>query len=65
MDRAMVHSTTFKNNPMAMVAGLATLSVFDDERIVEHAAARATSGAYDSRTLRRVTSAAHLPNARG
>src|SRR3984885_11202046 len=39
MDRAMVHSTTFKNNPMAMVAGLATLSVFDDEHVVEHAAA--------------------------
>lgn len=39
MDRAMVHSTTFKNNPMAMVAGLATLAVFDDEHIVEHSAA--------------------------
>jgi ornithine--oxo-acid transaminase len=39
MDRAMVHSTTFKGNQLAMVAGLATLSVFDDERIVEHAAA--------------------------
>ena len=31
MDRAMVHSTTFKGNQLAMVAGLATLSVFDDE----------------------------------
>jgi ornithine--oxo-acid transaminase len=39
MDRAMVHSTTFKGNPLAMVAGLATLSVFDDEAIVEHSAA--------------------------
>jgi acetylornithine/succinyldiaminopimelate/putrescine aminotransferase len=39
MERAMVHSTTFKGNQMAMVAGLATLSVFDDEHIVEHAAA--------------------------
>ena len=39
MDQAMVHSTTFKGNQLAMVAGLATLSVFDDERIVEHAAA--------------------------
>ena len=38
MDRAMVHSTTFKGNQLAMVAGLATLRVFDDERIVEHAA---------------------------
>jgi acetylornithine/succinyldiaminopimelate/putrescine aminotransferase len=39
MDRAMVHSTTFKGNQLAMVAGLATLSVFDDEHIVEHASA--------------------------
>ncbi|MGH3731843.1 MAG: aspartate aminotransferase family protein [Acidimicrobiales bacterium] len=38
MERAMVHSTTFKGNQLAMVAGLATLSVFDDEGIVEHAA---------------------------
>jgi ornithine--oxo-acid transaminase len=38
MERAMVHSTTFKGNQLAMVAGLATLSVFDDEHIVEHAA---------------------------
>lgn len=35
----MVHSTTFKGNQLAMVAGLATLQVFDDEGIVEHAAA--------------------------
>ncbi len=39
MSRAMVHSTTFKGNQLAMVAGLATLSVFDDEAVVEHAAA--------------------------
>jgi acetylornithine/succinyldiaminopimelate/putrescine aminotransferase len=39
MERAMVHSTTFKGNQLAMVAGLATLSVFDDEHIVEHSAA--------------------------
>ena len=39
MDHAMVHSTTFKGNQLAMVAGLATLSVFDEEHIVEHAAA--------------------------
>ncbi len=38
MDRAMVHSTTFKGNQLAMVAGLATLSVFDEEHVVEHAA---------------------------
>jgi ornithine--oxo-acid transaminase len=39
MDRAMVHSTTFKGNQLAMVAGLATLQVFDDDHIVQHAAA--------------------------
>ena len=39
MDRAMVHSTTFKGNQLAMVAGLATLSAFDDEGIVAHAEA--------------------------
>ena len=39
LDRAMVHSTTFKGNQLGMVAALATLSVFDDENIVAHAAA--------------------------
>jgi ornithine--oxo-acid transaminase len=39
MERAMVHSTTFKGNQLAMVAGLATLSVIDDEHVVEHSAA--------------------------
>jgi acetylornithine/succinyldiaminopimelate/putrescine aminotransferase len=39
MERAMVHSTTFKGNQLAMVAGLATLQVFDDEGVVTHAAA--------------------------
>jgi acetylornithine/succinyldiaminopimelate/putrescine aminotransferase len=39
LDKALVHSTTFKGNQLAMVAGLATLQVFDDERIVEHSAA--------------------------
>ncbi len=39
LDKALVHSTTFKGNQLAMVAGLATLSVFDDEQIVAHAAA--------------------------
>jgi ornithine--oxo-acid transaminase len=37
MDRALVHSTTFKQNQLAMVAGLATLAVIDDEGLVEHA----------------------------
>jgi ornithine--oxo-acid transaminase len=37
MERALVHSSTFKNNQLAMVAGLATLSVLDDEHLVERA----------------------------
>ncbi len=37
MDRAFVHSTTFKQNQLAMVAGLATLSVLDDEGVIDHA----------------------------
>jgi ornithine--oxo-acid transaminase len=35
MDRAVVHSSTFAQNQMAMVAGLATLSAFDDEDILD------------------------------
>ncbi|MDA8073816.1 MAG: aspartate aminotransferase family protein [Actinomycetota bacterium] len=46
MERAMVHSTTFGRNQLAMVAGLATLEVFDDEHIVERA--RETGEAFDA-----------------
>jgi ornithine--oxo-acid transaminase len=38
MDRAVVHGSTFAKNDMAMVAGLATLAVLEDERLVAHAA---------------------------
>src|SRR5262249_51734717 len=38
MDRVMVHSTTFKGGVLAMTAGLASLQVLDDERLVENAA---------------------------
>ncbi|MCU1493124.1 MAG: ornithine/acetylornithine aminotransferase [Acidimicrobiaceae bacterium] len=37
MDRALVHSSTFKNNTLAMVAGLATLQTIDDEDLVDRA----------------------------
>jgi ornithine--oxo-acid transaminase len=37
MDRAMVHSSTFGRNQLAMVAGLATLQAIDEEGIVERA----------------------------
>jgi ornithine--oxo-acid transaminase len=40
MDRAVVHSTTFGQNVLAMTAGLATLHTIDAEHIVERAAKR-------------------------
>lgn len=44
MDRALVHSSTFKNNTLAMVAGLATLQTIDDEDLVDRA--RVTGDAF-------------------
>lgn len=38
MDNCMVHSSTFSQNNLAMVAGLATLSVLQDEKFPEEAA---------------------------
>ena len=35
MERAVVHSSTFSTNQLAMVAGLATLAAFDDEDILD------------------------------
>jgi acetylornithine/succinyldiaminopimelate/putrescine aminotransferase len=37
MDRAMVHSSTFGRNQLAMVAGLATLDAIDEEGILDRA----------------------------
>lgn len=37
MDRCVVHSSTFGQNNMAMVAGLATLSILEEESMVENA----------------------------
>jgi acetylornithine/succinyldiaminopimelate/putrescine aminotransferase len=39
MERAVIHSSTFGENDLSMVAGLATLHVLDDEGLVERAAA--------------------------
>jgi acetylornithine/succinyldiaminopimelate/putrescine aminotransferase len=39
LDRCQVHSTTFGQNDLAMAAGLATLHVLDEERLVERAQA--------------------------
>jgi ornithine--oxo-acid transaminase len=39
LDRCVVHSSTFSENDLAMAAGLATLHVLREERLVENAAA--------------------------
>lgn len=46
IERALVHSTTFGRNQLAMVAGLATLEAFEDEGIVERA--RRTGEAFEA-----------------
>ena len=43
MDRAVVHGSTFGKNNLAMAAGLATLSVLEDEGMIENAARRGAS----------------------
>jgi acetylornithine/succinyldiaminopimelate/putrescine aminotransferase len=40
IDRVFVHASTFMGNALAMTAGLATLSVLDDEKLVDNAAER-------------------------
>ena len=40
MDRAVVHGSTFAKNDLAMAAGLATLDVIEDERLIGNAAAK-------------------------
>jgi acetylornithine/succinyldiaminopimelate/putrescine aminotransferase len=48
MEKALVHSTTFGRNQLAMVAGLATLTAFEDLDIVNHVA---EMGEYFERSL--------------
>lgn len=38
MDRAVVHGSTFAKNNLAMAAGLATLKVLQEDKLIEHAA---------------------------
>ena len=45
ISRALVHSSTFKNNQLAMVAALATLATIDDENLVDRA--RMTGDAFE------------------
>jgi ornithine--oxo-acid transaminase len=43
MDRAVVHGSTFGKNNLAMAAGLATLAVLEDEKLIENAERRGES----------------------
>ncbi|MEY4578463.1 MAG: hypothetical protein RL701_3166, partial [Pseudomonadota bacterium] len=43
MDRAVVHGSTFGKNNLAMAAGLASLAVLEEERLVEQSAVRGES----------------------
>lgn len=40
MDRAVVHGSTFSKNDLAMAAGLATLTVIENEKLIENAERR-------------------------
>jgi ornithine--oxo-acid transaminase len=40
LDRVFVHASTFAGNALAMAAGLATLSIIDDEGLIANAVAR-------------------------
>jgi ornithine--oxo-acid transaminase len=40
MDKAVVHGSTFAKNDLAMAAGIATLDVIEDEKLIENAEAR-------------------------
>ncbi len=51
MDRAVVHGSTFSKNNMAMAAGLATLKVIEEERLVENAARMGDAITGDLRAL--------------
>ncbi|WP_193368423.1 aspartate aminotransferase family protein [Pelagibius marinus] len=43
MDRALVHGSTFGKNDMAMAAGIATLEVMEEEKLVEKADSRGSA----------------------
>lgn len=52
MDRAVVHGSTFSKTDLAMAAGLATLSVLEDERLIERARIRGQQLMADFEDLR-------------
>jgi ornithine--oxo-acid transaminase len=52
MDRAVVHGSTFSKIDLAMAAGLATLAVLEDEKLIERAGARGAELMADLAALR-------------
>lgn len=52
MDRAVVHGSTFSKTDLAMAAGLATLSVLEDEGLIEQARRRGAELLADFEELR-------------
>jgi ornithine--oxo-acid transaminase len=52
MDRALVHGSTFGKNDLAMAAGLATLEVIDEEKLISRAAAMGEAMLRDLQALR-------------
>jgi ornithine--oxo-acid transaminase len=52
LDRCIVHSTTFGRNNLACAAGLATLSILEDEKLPENAARQGTELARRLEALR-------------
>jgi acetylornithine/succinyldiaminopimelate/putrescine aminotransferase len=57
LDRAIVHSSTFHMGTLAMVAGLATLAIYDEERLAERALA---SGARLADGIRQIAARGEL-----
>ncbi len=51
MDRAVVHGSTFAKNDLAMAAGLATLEVLENERLIERSAAMGDAIMADLRAM--------------
>ena len=59
MDRAVVHGSTFAKNDLAMAAGLATLDVIENERLIANAARSSASGC--SRAFPALVAALRVP----
>lgn len=63
MDKAVVHGSTFAKNDMAMAAGLATLTVLDEEGLIDRAAS--AGQAFINDLTRRLAGRAFVREVRG